>query len=306
MPVKNTFTQEEFNRPTSFMIAAGPDISNIEIPVAGEASLYSKIPNRRVIIIPGNERERFEKVFKKYPEFQEKPVRLDYIMNWGYGKIGYADMNAMGKPSEELGNQLIPQDIQQTFMQRMKMGLVIAEPGADESLIARFPGDLNRSVDYLVCKRSITEITEAEAQACTSIRIHSDPSWNFFDPNAFMAKAGAIDALQDSGLGVMIALFMTNVQFSILNNYLIKEAEEKGERFYEFLDQEAMENRNSYHLYYLPKMDKIMGASPKFLFWAIETFFTQVIQAPVKIDLNEMFQRFYYEPVKEKEEVSAV
>ena len=304
MPVKNTYTAEEFNRQTHFTISVGPDISNIEIPVAGEASLYAKIPNRRVLIVPGNERERFEKEFRKYREFQEKPVRLAYVMNWSFGKIGYADMNSMGKPEEELANSLIPEAEQVQFMQRMKMGLVIVEPGADESFIAKLPTALNRSVDYLICKRSIQDITAEEAKVCTSIRIHSDPSWNFSDPASLVPKMESIwETLQDAGLGIMLCLYMANVQFSIFTNYLIKEADEKGENFYDFLDEDAMEKRNAYHLYYLPKIDKIFGCSPKFLYWAIESFFTTIIKMPVEIDLNEMFNRFYLEEVKKEESI---
>lgn len=223
-------------RRNDFVISfAGANIDTTIVNIE-EMELYCK-QRKRVAVVATEKRT--------YGELE----RMNYQLVSNYTKPKVMVVNSKGKPYF---------DVYTYLLDRFKSGLLviegdtISEPISE--LICKSDQLVLNDIDIMICRDGLESMTATEMRKANLLRIHACPDLNY------MIFQSLTDFYEEKAIGIMVAQFLANEQFTQVNNYFERKNEEyKKEGLSDCVDYYQLNKQLSFFVYYDVDMGKILN-----------------------------------------------
>lgn len=174
--------------------------------------------------------------------------KLNYSLIMNYTKPKPRVVNSKNKPYI---------DVYGSLMKNYKGGLLIAEGDTlSESITEILLNNQwkENDVDIMVCKDSLSSITEAEMKAANLIRMSADPN---FSPDIFSKLE---PFYKEKTMSFIICQLFVNEQYELTNKYMDKQSKYYTEQgINEYIDSYELNRQLAFFLYFHVESNKILN-----------------------------------------------
>jgi len=233
---KLEFSEEQLNRPTNFIVVLSDTILDVSPIDIDQANRYVDKYQRRAIVLTTN---------KSY----------DDIETVSYRNIMNAVKPCFRKVDTHDDEYL---KVYQRLSKLYKNGLIIACKETVTSGIAQILAETQGiGLDIVIHRESPVILTAPEIKRVNYFRIHKNDNFGF--SKEFLEILAKMYG-EVSALGISLAQYITNYQYTIFNEFFTTRSLELAHRgMTDFIDNDQYTNQLAFHVYYDMVNDKITG-----------------------------------------------
>jgi len=255
-----TYTEEELNRPSKYIVAVCDPTVDTHIVDSEEAANYVNKWKRRAIIVSGKE------VFKNS---EIEKLKYLYVANSNIPCVRLIEPD--GRSYKEVFKYLLG---------KFKNGLIIAHPETLTHEIAdEFSLNKTNGLDFVVYRQDLMELSGNERGRMTHLRFHFNSEFSFTKElfTNYTEKFGTHGAI-----GIFTCQYIANYQYNQCQDYIKENTEMfEQENATDYVDYYAMNKQVAYHVYYDLHANKIIGLTTEKIKFYMEQMFTAIDHKPL-------------------------